>query len=78
MGACLDLAFSNDGRHLISGAGDSTARVWDVQAGTETGRIRFAGGSTYVYSVDFSFDGGRVIALTEDGQLVIAGARPGG
>jgi WD40 repeat protein len=72
------LAFSNDGRHLISGAGDSTARVWDLQAGTETGRIRFPGGSTYVYSVDFSFDGERVIAVTEDGQLVIARTRPGG
>jgi hypothetical protein len=70
------LAFSADGRLLISGSGDSTARVWDVKNGTEVGRIRFPGGSTYVHSVGFSCDGKRVLAAAEGGQLIIARTPP--
>ena len=70
------LAFSADGRLLISGSGDSTARVWDVKNGTEVGRIRFPGGSTYVHSVGFSSDGKRVLAAAEGGQLIIARTPP--
>jgi WD40 repeat protein len=66
------LAFSLDGKRLISGSGDSTARVWDVKTGTELGRIRFPGSSTYVHSVGFACDGTRVLAVAEGGQLVIA------
>jgi len=28
----LDLSFSEDGRYLISGSGDKTAKVWDIQS----------------------------------------------
>jgi len=68
------LAFSADGQRLISGAGDSTARVWDVKTGNEVGRLRFTGSSTYVHSVGFSCDGKRVLAAVEGGQLIIARA----
>ena len=70
------LTFSADGRLLISGSGDSTARVWDVKNGTEVGRIRFPGGSTYVHSVGFSWDGKRVLAAAAGGQLIIARTPP--
>ena len=68
----VSLAFSSDGERLISGAGDSTARVWEVSTGKEIGRLRFNGESTYVNSVGLSPVGDRTFALTQSGQLVVA------
>jgi WD40 repeat protein len=45
------LAFTADGTRLVSGAGDSTARVWDVRTGQEIGRLRVPGPSTYIRTV---------------------------
>ncbi|MDH7502294.1 MAG: hypothetical protein QHJ82_06210 [Verrucomicrobiota bacterium] len=67
----VSLAFSADSKRLISGAGDSTARVWDLESGKEIGRIRFRGESSYVDGVGLSPKGDIAFAVAR-GMLVVA------
>ncbi len=54
------VAFSPDGRLIVSGSGDSTSRVWDVTTCTERRVLR--GHSNSVYAVAFSPDGRLVVS----------------
>ena len=66
----VSLAFSADSKRLISGAGDSTARIWEVESGKEIGRIRFKGESSYVEGVGLSPKGDVAFAVAR-GTLVV-------
>jgi glucose repression regulatory protein TUP1 len=61
------LDFSRDGRIIVSGSGDQTARVWD----TATGKCLFV---LTVGDVDMKDAGVTSVAISPDGRLVAAGS----
>jgi WD40 repeat protein len=61
------LAFSPDGRWLVSGSWDKTIKIWDVQAGREVQTL--AGHDHPVYSVAFDSRGQWLASGSEDGTI---------
>ena len=61
------VAFSPDGRYLLSGGLDLTVRLWDVASGKEI--RKFTGHVKQVQSVAFSPDGRLAISTSYDGDV---------
>ena len=61
------IAFSPDGKSIISGSGDKTIKHWSV----ETGQLlqTFKGHKHWVLSVAFSPDGKSIISGSKDGTI---------
>jgi WD40 repeat protein len=63
------IAFSVDGKYLISGSSDNTLKVWDWQTGKEVRTIKGHSGS--VYAIAFSVDGKYLISGSFDTTLKV-------
>jgi WD40 repeat protein len=59
------VAFSPDGKRIVSGSYDKTVRVWDANSGQLIGKP-FQGHKDFVQSVAFSPDGKRIVSGSSD------------
>ena len=70
------VAFSPDGRHIVSGSGDRTIRVWDAQTGDQVGNP-LQGHTDQVQSISFSPDGRHIVSDSGDGTVCQVDAQTG-
>ncbi len=63
------VAFSPDGKRMVSGSLDETVRVWDVATGDEL--ITLRGHTNEIYSIVFSPDGEHIISGSNDTTIKI-------
>ncbi|EDR06794.1 uncharacterized protein LACBIDRAFT_299673 [Laccaria bicolor S238N-H82] len=70
------VAFSPDGRHIVSGSGDKTVRVWDAQTGQSV-MDPLKGHDNWVTSVAFSPDGRHIVSGSRDKTVRVWDAQTG-
>ena len=63
----VGVAFSPDGRRIVTASLDNTARIWDAGTGQMLGLLRGHTGS--VNSAAFSPDGLRIVSASNDNTL---------
>ena len=72
----MSVAYSPDGRHIISGSWDNAIRIWDAETGAAVGKP-LEGHSGGVESVAYSPDGRHIISGSSDRTIRIWDAESG-
>ena len=70
------IAFSPDGKKIVSGSNDRTICIWDAQTGTPIGEL-LRGHTNSVSSVSFSPDGTKIVSGSNDNTIRIWDAQTG-
>jgi WD40 repeat protein/serine/threonine protein kinase len=63
------VAFSRDGRRLLTASYDNTARLWDINTGNEL--HRYLGHTWWVWSAAFSPDESQIVTASQDGTVIV-------
>ena len=69
------VAFSPDGKRIITGSNDRTSKVWDAETGKDT--LTLKGHTSTVYSVAFSPDGKKILTGSYDKTAKVWDAETG-
>ena len=66
-GQVFALRFTSDGSRLVTGARDTTIRIWETESWTEVGQLE--GHGDYVHELEFSPDGRTLMSASGDGTV---------
>lgn len=72
----LSVAYSPDGRRIVTGSSDTTLIMWDAATGTPA-RSLMTGHHSEVYSLDFNRNGNLIASGALDGELRLWNGRTG-
>jgi len=75
-GSVLSVAYSPDGRHIISGSLDNTIQIWNAETSSVVGRP-LEGHTGSVWSVAYSPDGWYIISGSSDKTIQLWNAKTG-
>ena len=70
VGAVYQVAWSGDGRYLVTASKDSTAKLWEVPSGKRA-RETLPGHEDEVYALDWSPNGSSVATGSKDRTIKI-------
>jgi eukaryotic-like serine/threonine-protein kinase len=71
----FSVAFSADGKRIVSGSQDGTVKIWDAEKGKEM--LTLKGHSGAVTSAAVTNDGKRIVSCSADGTVKVWDARTG-
>ncbi len=71
--AVTSVTFSSDGKHILTGSGDQTVKIWDAASGHEMLTLKGLTGQV----VAFSSDGKRIVTASEDKTAKVWDAQTG-
>jgi hypothetical protein len=69
MGGVISVSWSPDGRRLVTGSEDGTAKVWEAASGRDL--LALKGHTNTVWSVSWSPNGRRLVTGSEDGTVKV-------
>jgi WD40 repeat protein len=69
------VAYSPDGKHIVTGSLDETVKIWDSATGKE--KCTLTGHSDWVRSVAYSPDGKHVVSGSRDNTVKVWDAQTG-